>query len=119
MYIFFKIRYSCLQLIEQLFERSKHFRDLLTEDFPVFTQLTVGIQGHKLPAPPQVAVKLKEYAIALIKSWFTKFGERYRQLSIAYDYLLDNGFLNQEAGTLSSIHTNDRNKSSNDVRYDI
>lgn len=108
-----------MQLIEQLFERSKFFREMLTEDFPIFTQLTVGIQGHKLPAPPEVAVKLKEYAIALIKSWFTKYGERYRQLSIAYDYLLDNGFLNREGGTLTSIRANDRNKSSTDVRYDI
>lgn len=112
-----KIRYSCVQLIEQLFDRSKYFRDLLTEDFPLFTQLTVGIQDKKLPPPAQVATKLKDYAIALIKAWFTKYGERYRQLGIAYDFLLDNGFLDRETGSLSTIHMNERNKSNTDVRF--
>lgn len=110
-----KIRYSCVQLIEQLFERSKYFRDLLTEDFPLFTQLTVGIQDKRLPPPAQVAVKLKNYSIALIKAWFTKYGERYRQLSIGYDFLMDNGFLDRETGSLSTIHMNERNSASTDV----
>ncbi|RCH80746.1 hypothetical protein CU098_004103, partial [Rhizopus stolonifer] len=105
------IRYSALQLIEQLFDRSKYFRDALTEDFPVFTQLVIGIQGRKLPPPAQVATKLKDYGIALIKSWYIRYGEKHRQLSIAYDFLLDNGFLDREGGSLSSIHANDYNKS--------
>ncbi|KAL7328480.1 hypothetical protein PS15p_206748 [Mucor circinelloides] len=111
-----QIRYSCVQLIEQLFDRSKYFRNLLTEDFPLFTQLTVGIQDKKLPPPAQVATKLKDYAIALIKTWFTKYGERYRQLGIAYDFLLDNGFLDRETGSLSTIHMNERNRSNTDAR---
>ncbi|KAK4518429.1 calponin [Mucor velutinosus] len=111
-----QIRYSCVQLTEQLFDRSKYFRDLLTEDFPLFTQLTVGIQGKKLPPPAPVATKLKDYAIALIKAWFTKYGERYRQLGIAYDFLLDNGFLDRETGSLTTIHMDERNKSNTDAR---
>ncbi|CEP08633.1 hypothetical protein [Parasitella parasitica] len=110
-----QIRYSCVQLIEQLFERSKCFRDLLTEDFPLFTQLAVGIQDKRLPPPAHIAVKLRNYSIALIKSWFTKYGEKYRQLGIAYDFLMDNGFLDRETGSLSTIHTDDRNKSNTDV----
>lgn len=104
-----------MQLIEQLFERSKYFRDLLTEDFPMFTQLTVGIHDKKLPPPSQVATKLREYAIALITSWFQKYGEKYRHLSIAYDFLMENGLLNRPGGSLSSIHANDANKSNIDV----
>lgn len=111
-----QIRYSCVQLTEQLFERSKYFRDLLTEDFALFTQLTVGIQDKKLPPPAPVATKLKEYAIALIKAWFSKYGERYRQLGTAYDFLLDNGFLDRDTGSLTSIHMNDRSKSNTDAR---
>ncbi|KAI8646365.1 hypothetical protein BD408DRAFT_359645 [Parasitella parasitica] len=111
-----QIRYSCVQLIEQLFERSKYFRDLLTEDFPLFTQLAVGIQDKKLPPPAQIAAKLKNYSIALIKSWFTKYGEKYRQLIIAYDFLMDNGFLDRETGSLSTIHMNERNNSNTDAR---
>ncbi|KAI9470622.1 MAG: hypothetical protein EXX96DRAFT_585109 [Benjaminiella poitrasii] len=111
-----QIRYSSLQLIEQLFDRSKHFRELLTEDFPVFTQLAVGIQDKKLPPPEQVAVKLKEYAIALIQSWLTKYGERYRQIDIAYEFLLNNGILARENGSLASIHASDRNKSNTEAR---
>ncbi|KAL9541114.1 hypothetical protein MBANPS3_009305 [Mucor bainieri] len=111
-----QIRYSCVQLTEQLFDRSKYFRDLLTDDFPLFTQLTVGIQDKKLPPPAQVAPKLKELAIALIKAWFTKYGERYRQLGIAYDFLLDNGFLDRETGSLTTIHMNERSKSNTDAR---
>ncbi|KAI8078948.1 uncharacterized protein B0P05DRAFT_596799 [Gilbertella persicaria] len=111
-----QIRYSALQLIEQLFDRSKYFRDALTEDFPVFTQLVIGIQGRKLPPPAQVATKLKDYGIALIKSWYIRYGEKHRQLSIAYDFLLDNGFLDREGGSLSSIHANDYNKSNIEAR---
>lgn len=108
-----------MQLVEQLFDRSKYFRDLLTEDFPLFTQLTVGIQDKKLPPPSQVATKLKNYAIALVKAWFTKYGERYRQLGIAYDFLLDNGFLDRETGSLTTIHMNERSKSNTDVRLPV
>ncbi|KAL9559142.1 hypothetical protein PS6_000946 [Mucor atramentarius] len=111
-----QLRKKHAQLIEQLFDRSKYFRNLLTEDFPLFTQLTVGIQDKKLPPPAQVATKLKDYAIALIKTWFTKYGERYRQLGIAYDFLLDNGFLDRETGSLSTIHMNERNRSNTDAR---
>lgn len=104
-----------MQLTEQFFDRSKHFRDLLTEDFPLFTQLTVGIQDKKLPPPAPVATKLKEYAIALIKTWFTKYGDRYRQLGIAYDFLLDNGFLDRETGSLTTIRMNERSRSNTNV----
>jgi hypothetical protein len=122
--IIWKIRYSSLQLIEQLFDRSKLFRDLLTEDFPVFTQLTVGIQDKKLPPPVQVAAKLKDYALALIKAWYIKFGERYHQLGIAFDFLMNHGYMSNNSSSLSNIHANNANSFGIDVniliflRYD-
>ncbi|KAI7897382.1 uncharacterized protein EV154DRAFT_475700 [Mucor mucedo] len=111
-----QIRYSSLQLIEQLFARSKHFRDLLTEDFPVFVQLVVGIQDKILPPPVQIAQKLREYALALIKAWFLKFGERYHQLGVAFDFLMDNGCYAKNGSALASIHANDLSRSSTDAR---
>lgn len=110
-----KIRYSSLQLIEQLFARSKHFRDLLTEDFPLFVQLSVGIQDKKLPPPVQVAGKLKDYALALIKAWFLKYGERYHQLGVAFDLLMDNRCYAKNGSLLANIHASDQSKSSTDV----
>lgn len=102
-----QIRYSSLQLIEQLFERSKLFRKLLTEEFPQFTELLIGINSERLPPPPTVAEKLKRYALALIKNWHIKYGEKYRQIDISFTFLLDNGFINddQSNNTLTSIHT--------------
>ncbi|KAI8067219.1 hypothetical protein BDF21DRAFT_426066 [Thamnidium elegans] len=111
-----QIRYSSVQLIEQLFDRSKHFRDLITEDFPLFTQLAIGIQDKKLPPPVEIAAKLRAYAIALIKSWTKRYGDRYRQLHVAYDFLMSNGFLNNEDTSLSNIHANNHNRSSTDAR---
>lgn len=115
--MFSKIRYSSLQLIEQLFDRSKHFRDLLTEDFALLTQLAVGIQDKKLPPPVEVATKLRAYAIALIKAWLIKYGEKYRQLHVAYDFLLSNGYLNNDNASLYNIHENDLNRSNTDVCF--
>jgi hypothetical protein len=112
-----KIRYSSLQLIEQLFERSKLFRELLTEDFPLFIQQVVGIQNTELPPPVSVAAKLKQYALALIKNWYIKYGEKYRQIGISFDFLLDNGFMddNQVSSSLSSIHSDNINKANKSV----
>ncbi|OBZ82710.1 UV-stimulated scaffold protein A [Choanephora cucurbitarum] len=110
-----QIRYASVQLIEQLFERSRYFRDALTEDFPVFTQLTLGVQGKKLPPPVQVAKKLKQYATALIKAWYVRYGQTYRQLSIAYDFLMDHGFLDQSV-SLASIHANQQTSSNVQAR---
>ncbi|KAI8371863.1 hypothetical protein BD560DRAFT_395648 [Blakeslea trispora] len=107
-----QIRYASVQLIEQLFERSRYFRDALTEDFPVFTQLTLGVGGKKLPPPVQVANQLKQYTAALIKAWFIRYGEKYRQLSIAYDFLSE---FDRDHPSLASIHAS-HHPSSNDVQ---
>lgn len=90
---------------------------MITEDFPLFTQLSIGIQDKKLPPPVEIAAKLRTYAIALIKSWTEKYGDRYRQLHVAYDFLMSNGFLNNENTSISNIHANNHNRSSTDVVY--
>ncbi|RCI04114.1 hypothetical protein CU098_005004, partial [Rhizopus stolonifer] len=116
-----QIRYSSLQLIEQLFERSKLFRKLLTEEFPQFTELLIGINSERLPPPPTVAEKLKRYALALIKNWHIKYGEKYRQIDISFTFLLDNGFINddQSNNTLTSIHTENVVEANKSVRMKV
>ncbi|KAI8885060.1 hypothetical protein K501DRAFT_322635 [Backusella circina FSU 941] len=110
-----EIRYSTLQLIEVLFHRSKRFRELLTEDLPLFLQLTVGIKSS-LPPPVKVAYKLKKYAVALMKDWYTRFNQFYRSLGIAYDFLLENGFLNGSDQSLYEIHAQERRQANNEAR---
>ncbi|KAI8099896.1 uncharacterized protein BX664DRAFT_310820 [Halteromyces radiatus] len=111
-----QIRYSCLQLCEELFKRSYYFRTLVTDELPTMVQLIVGIRGHSLPPPASIAIKLRQYAIALIKNWYQHFGEQFRALSIAYDYLSHNGFLERDPQSLQSIHARDLEKSSKEAR---
>ncbi|SAM09557.1 hypothetical protein [Absidia glauca] len=108
-----QIRYSCLQLCEELFQRSHHFRLLLADDFPTFLQLCVGTRNHTLPPP--VADKLRQYSVALVKNWYERFGEHLRPLGIAYDYLEHNGFLDHQE-SLQAIHTHDRQRGSKEAR---
>lgn len=97
-----------------IFHRSKRFRELLTEDLPLFLQLTIGIKAS-LPPPAKVAHKLKMYAIALIKDWYTRFHKFYRSLGIAYDFLLENGFLDGSNQSLYEIHAQERRQANNEV----
>ncbi|KAK9712486.1 hypothetical protein K7432_007106 [Basidiobolus ranarum] len=82
-----QIRYSCVQLIETLFSRSHHFRCLLSEEFSVFLQYTVGIHGYDLPPPKESADKLRELTLDLVKCWNLKFGDTYKQLALGCQYL--------------------------------
>ncbi|KAI8578428.1 hypothetical protein K450DRAFT_272843 [Umbelopsis ramanniana AG] len=111
-----QIRYSALQLVEELFSRSHKFRQLIAEEFPQFLQLTIGIHQKSLPPPSNVASKLKEFAVALVKTWYEKYGESYRPLAIGYDYLISSGEANFEGSSLRDIRSRDTQRSQQDVR---
>ncbi|OZJ05001.1 hypothetical protein BZG36_02115 [Bifiguratus adelaidae] len=100
-----QIRYSTLQLISELFARSHYFRQLLTADFPHVLSLVIGIQRKSLPPPEQAAGKLKELAIALVKSWYEKFGTSYKPITLGYDYLRKNIGIDFEGSVSTEIHT--------------
>ncbi|CAO3684894.1 unnamed protein product [Rhizopus stolonifer] len=106
------------QLRKRHAQQSKLFRKLLAEEFPQFTELLIGINNERLPPPPTVAEKLKQYALALIKNWYIKYGEKYRQINISFTFLLDNGFINdnQSSNTLTSIHTGNAAEANKSVR---
>ncbi|KAI8065481.1 hypothetical protein BC940DRAFT_334788 [Gongronella butleri] len=113
-----QIRYSCLQLCEELFQRSHQFRQLLMDDFPTFIELSVGIRNASLPPPAEVAVKLRKYAIALIKNWYAHYGEHLRPLSIGYDYLEHNDLLRNDQ-SLQSIHQADHLSANKQARLKV
>lgn len=90
-------------------QRSHRFRTLLADEFPLFVTLTVGIHQTRLPPPADVAAKLREYALALVKDWYVKFGEKYRPFALGFDYLKHNGFMDEYGRqSLNAIHAHDR-----------
>jgi hypothetical protein len=81
----------------------------------VFLQLTIGIHQKPLPPPKNVATKLKEFAVALVKAWYEKYGESYRPLAIGYDYLISSGEANFEGSSLRDIRARNTQQSQQDV----
>ena len=105
-----------------MFQRSHRFRELLADDFPQFTTLTVGGRQKGLPPPHSVAIKLKEYTLALIKAWNAKYANKYRPIAIAYDHLQYNGILQDNQPSLDSIHSQNQdrvNRQVNEKKRDI
>lgn len=71
-----QIRFSCVQLAEYLFKKSKKFRELLLSNGEEFLQLTT----QNLPFPSAYARKTKELASALIKHWHSAYKAQHHQL---------------------------------------
>lgn len=84
----FQVRYLALQIIDELFMRSKLFRTLIVENLEQLMSLSVGFRRNlPLPAPPSVASLLRTKAIEFLEKWNVSFGVHYRQLRLGYDYL--------------------------------
>ncbi|KAI9323081.1 hypothetical protein BX666DRAFT_1883161 [Dichotomocladium elegans] len=115
-----QVRYSCVQFAEELFGRSHRFRELLTDEFPSFLSLTIGIQNRRLPPPANVAAKLKQYTVALVKTWHTKYSRTYRPVGIGYEYLRHQGLLDQpNAQSLEAIHADDSRRADRHARIQV
>lgn len=86
--MFLQVRYLSLLIIDQLFMRSKLFRNLLVENMDNLLSLSVGFRRNQpLPAPPAVANRLRSKAIEFLEKWNDSFGFHYRQLRLGVDYL--------------------------------
>ncbi|NXH44971.1 UVSSA protein, partial [Dicaeum eximium] len=86
-----EMRFSALQVVQELFARSHRFRTLLISAFQEFLQLTVGIDHEQpLPPPKEVAQKLRKAAIKAVQEWHEKYGQAYKQLSLGYHFLKQN-----------------------------
>ncbi|KAL0398008.1 UNVERIFIED_CONTAM: UV-stimulated scaffold protein A [Sesamum calycinum] len=83
-----QVRYLALLIIDELFMRSKLFRNLVVENLDQLLSLSVGFRrNHPLPAPASVASVLRSKAIEFLEKWNESFGIHYRQLRLGYDYL--------------------------------
>ncbi|RKP34623.1 hypothetical protein BJ085DRAFT_28073 [Dimargaris cristalligena] len=80
-------RYACAQIIIELFNRSHHFRDRLTHDFPTFLSLTLGVYRQELPPPTSYAGKMKVLVVRALQLWVTKYGSHYRAIPLGLDYV--------------------------------
>ncbi|XP_056004926.1 UV-stimulated scaffold protein A-like isoform X3 [Ostrea edulis] len=83
-----EIRLSAFQMIDELFNRSHMFRDLLLSDLQTFLELTVEVDfDQPLPPPKAAASTLKASALRAIQQWNDKFGEAYKKLSLGFNFL--------------------------------
>ncbi|CAF1291867.1 unnamed protein product [Adineta steineri] len=83
-----EIRYSAFQIIDQLFNRSHHFRTLLLDDFNYLIDKCLGLNvDNQLPPPNQTARLLRQFTATSIKKWHEKFGTAYKLLDIGFNYL--------------------------------
>lgn len=82
------VRLNCVQIIDQLFQRSHSFRTSVVDDFQTFVDLTLGSDPAK-PLPPPVSKhkKLRRESIRKIKEWHQKFGEGYKKLRLSFNFL--------------------------------
>ncbi|EFA79970.1 ENTH/VHS domain-containing protein [Heterostelium album PN500] len=83
-----QVRLSALNIINELFMRSKYFRELLCEQLTVLFENAVGTDATKpLPPPAQTALFMRPKALEYIERWYEAFGEHYMHLRIGYHYL--------------------------------
>ncbi|KAL8616586.1 hypothetical protein ACOMHN_036618 [Nucella lapillus] len=84
-----EIRLSTFQVIDEIFNRSHAFRELLVTDFQTFLALTVETDQHSQPLPPPKAAanKLKADTLRAVQQWQDKYGAAYRKLALGYRYL--------------------------------
>ncbi|XP_033122407.1 UV-stimulated scaffold protein A-like [Anneissia japonica] len=83
-----EIRLSAFQIIQEIFARSHHFRELLVSDFQEFLELTSEMcLEMPLPPPKAAANLLKEQTLKTVQNWYEKFGQSYKKLALGYNYL--------------------------------
>ncbi|NXS11799.1 UVSSA protein, partial [Neodrepanis coruscans] len=86
-----EMRFSAFQVVQELFARSHHFRTLVIAGFQEFLELTVGTDHEQpLPPPREAAQKLRRAAVRAVQEWHDKYGDAYKQLSLAYHFLKQN-----------------------------
>ncbi|KAL3685460.1 hypothetical protein R1sor_003482 [Riccia sorocarpa] len=83
-----QVRYLSLLLMDELFTRSKLFRSLLVPVFENFLLLSVGFRSdYPLPPPEERAALLRKKAIEIVEKWNDMYGQHYKPLRLAYEYL--------------------------------
>lgn len=84
-------RLHVVNLSDQLFHRSKAFRNHLTAHFTEFLELSLGFRHDKpLPGPANIANQLRDRALEVVEQWNDKFGSSYKQVALGFNYLKHN-----------------------------
>lgn len=82
------IRLDTLTVISELFTRSHLFRTLILKDFQRVLELVAETNPDlPLPGTPAVAKNLKQKSVEVIAKWNERFGENYKVLALATDFL--------------------------------
>ena len=72
-----------LELCDQLMQRSKAFRQLLSQDFTPFLELCLGFRPESpLPGPPARAAALRATALEVVECWGEDYGVKHRQVCL-------------------------------------
>lgn len=83
-----EIRYSAFLMCIELFNKSHAFREALVKDLQLFFELTAETNPKKLlPPPKSVADNLKKLSLSTMQKWVNEFGNTYKEIQIAYQYL--------------------------------
>ena len=83
-----QVRLSAFQVLNELFNRSSLFRQLVLSDFKKFASLVTGTDpAFPLPPPKDAAAQLKRKGVVAIREWNQKFGSGYPELKLGFNYL--------------------------------
>jgi hypothetical protein len=84
------VRNLALDVVAELFQRSRLFRTLLASKFPRFLELVVGFKDScALPPPTEAATRLRARGLKLVEEWDQAYGARLPAITIAHKYLRD------------------------------
>lgn len=76
-------RLHVVNLSDQLFNRSKAFRNHLTAHFTEFLELSLGLRHDKpLPGPANTANQLRDRSLEIVEQWNDKYGTSYKQVCL-------------------------------------
>lgn len=83
-----EIRLNAVCIVDELFQRSHVFRELILENFTNFLELTTGINFDiPLPEPNAAAKELMKKSVKCVHAWHGKYGPAYKKLVLGYNYL--------------------------------
>merc|ERR1712048_1067131 len=86
-----EIRFSAVQVIDQVFMRSHAFRCCFANDMHQFFRFAVETDPMHLPLPPPKAAakELKLLALLCLYKWREKYGRHYKKFEGGYQYLIN------------------------------
>ena len=91
-------RLLCVYLIDELFNRSAHFRHLTLQWLHTFFELTLGVSTATsagtpatapLPPPPAAAKQLKDECVSVARRWQRKWGGVHRVLELGWKFVMN------------------------------